>query len=124
MHCLPIYRSILGAAATAGLVLVLAGPAAAQDPSAQVDAAPGVVVEGSATVRAGALPAARQHDATSSGSTAVEGSSNVFINGRPAARLGDRTGCGGVIVSGSSNVLVNGRPLARAGDPTSGCAGN
>ena len=82
---------------------------------------PSVITQGSGSVTAGGLPAARQGDATDGGTAIVEGSSNVFINGKPAVTVGDRTGCGGITIGGASNVFVNGKPLARAGDLTTGC---
>lgn len=100
-----------------GLVAVLAmlgGIAYAQSQP------PAPIVQGSSSVTAGDMPAARAGDATGNGGQVVEGSSNVFIGGKPAARVGDRTDCG-VVVQGSRNVFVNGKPLARTGDAASGC---
>lgn len=69
----------------------------------------GPVVQGSADVIIGALPAARVGDmalCVGPPDKIVKGSSTVLINGKPAARMGDRTAHGGVIVGGQPTVLI------------------
>ncbi len=83
--------------------------------------APGVVTGGSDNVSIGNLPAARDGDRTTEGTTVTGTSPNVYINGRPAVTTGDSTGCGGIVVGGGGGVFINGKPAGRTGDITTGC---
>ncbi|GIL02338.1 MAG: hypothetical protein BroJett030_22370 [Alphaproteobacteria bacterium] len=100
-------------AAVAGLLL--AGPAAAQQP--------GTIITGESSVSVEGNSAATTGDATDTGTVVTEGSSNVFIGGKPAAVVGNATDCNGAIVTGSSSVFVNGKPLATTGSSVVACPG-
>ncbi|UOD31886.1 PAAR domain-containing protein [Massilia violaceinigra] len=68
----------------------------------------GAILEGSANVLIGSLPAARigdkvQHNGARD--TIVEGEKTVLINGKPAACMSDRVSCHGIISGGCMTVL-------------------
>lgn len=55
------------------------------------------------------------------GGPIMQGSANVLIGGMPAARVGDMAACVGpvdMIAMGSATVLINGQMAARMGDMT------
>jgi uncharacterized Zn-binding protein involved in type VI secretion len=69
----------------------------------------GPIIEGSADVFIGGMPAARVGDrlrCKGTFDTIAEGDPSVFINGRPAACTGDKTARGGVIIGGSGSVFI------------------
>ncbi|NHZ66846.1 PAAR domain-containing protein [Massilia genomosp. 1] len=68
----------------------------------------GAILEGSANVLIGSLPASRigdkvQHNGARD--TIVEGEKTVLINGQPAACMSDRVSCHGIISGGCMTVL-------------------
>lgn len=69
----------------------------------------GVIIQGSADVTIGGLPAARVGDkliCVGPPDTITAGSGSVTINGKPAARVTDGTAHGGKIVVGNPTVLI------------------
>ena len=77
-----------------------------------IDAAGGVLIQGSPNVFTNGAPAVRVGDAVAghgrpphSSPVMAEGSGTVFINGIPACRAGDAATCGHT-ASGSSDVFI------------------
>ena len=71
----------------------------------------GIIVQGSATVLIGGMPAARLGDqavCVGPPDVLVVGSATVLVDGMPAVRLGDSTAHGGVVLQGAPTVLIGG----------------